>query len=216
MNKKRIIVVLIVLIALSILPPLVLGKKINEGIVTAATILGAFTSIITLVIALILYKKFGIDETVFSKRTETVFHLLRILQNKMLIIKSQEGKLILPLSNLNRGRFDGFKNVNLLFSEEYFDFMSEIFNMSGDYYLPKTIADMIKAREPSVFVYPNDIVVEEYGRVGFNAIGDDVKWGLIDGKSISLKEFVFQWVELLEFIRKWIKDHTDDPHNINI
>lgn len=188
----------------------------NDILVTGSTILGAFVSIITLVIALLLYKKFGIDETIFSKRVEIVFQLLKLVRSKTFWIETRELKLHMPLSVMDKNRFESFQDVPLLFSEEYYDFIKDIFGMADDYYMPKQIAEKIKMNEPSFLSYPTDINLDEFGKVGFASIGQVEKWGLQDNKSLTLKEFVVQWIDLIEAIKAWIKNHSNDDENINI
>jgi len=52
------------------------SETLNQTINISATLIAAFVSVMTLALALLLYKKYGIDTAVIDKRREIVFNLL--------------------------------------------------------------------------------------------------------------------------------------------
>lgn len=218
MNRKKIILVVIILISLSSLPPLLLPDHVNNIIISASTILGALISIITLVIAFILYNKFGIDETIYSKRTEIVLQLLKTIRGKTFWIQTKGLKIQVPLSvvDKDKDRFKIFDNVNLLICDAYYDFISDIFEISTNYYIPKEIAEKIRIMEPAFLSFPENLDVENLGKVMVPAMNESAKWGLEDNKQISLNDFIFRWIEVIRSVEDWIKKNSFSEQSINI
>lgn len=218
MSRKRIFFIFVILLVLSVLPPLLLSEKVNAFLVTSSAILGGLVSIITVTIAFLLYNKFGIDEVAFDKKVDTTLQLLQLIQSKKFWIRVENARLQVPLSIIDRDkeRLTSFRNVGLLFCMEYYDYVADIYSLSDNYYLPKEIAEKIKAMEIMGLAYPADLNVSEFGRVEFASISDSVEWGLADNKEMLLKDFVNQWIELVVCIKAWIKKHSLDEKTLNI
>ena len=217
MNRKKIIFILIILISLSSLPPLLLPNNINNIIISTSTILGALISIITLAIAFILYNKFGIDESVYNKRTEVILALLKTIRGKKFWIETKGLKIQVPLSVIDkdRARFEIFENVHLLFSQSYYDFIDDIFEAASDFYMPEEIAQRIKELQPSFLSFPKNINAENLGKIMVPGMHDTITWGFVDNKQVRLKDFISKWIDLIEIIEAWIKKNSS-KENLNL
>lgn len=218
MSRKRILFIVVILLVLSVLPPLLLSEKINSFLVTAFAILGGLVAIITVVIAFLLYNKFGIDDVVFSKKVDTTLELLQLIQSKTFWIQNGKVRLQVPLAVIDsdKERFASFRDIPLLFCTEYYEYVNDIYSMSTNYYLPSEIVDKIKSMEVIFLAYPSDLNVLRFGKVGFAGINDSVRWGLANNKEILFKGFVNQWIELILCIKTWIRKHSLDNKTLNI
>lgn len=82
--------------------------------------------------------------------------------------------------------------------------------------MPKEIANKIKVMESDFLSYPDNLNIDDFGKVGFPSMKKDAQWGLQNNKKITLQDFVKGWIEIIEIIEAWIKANSDNDKTLNI
>lgn len=216
MKKGTIILIILITLALGI-TPFFFTREVNETITVGAGIIGALASIITLLIALLLYSKYGVEKSVINKQTEAVFHLLTELKKTRFLILWDEGNLLqLSLDTLGDEFLMDYENKKLLFSRSYIEEVNNIWEMAEDVFLPINIVDKIRPLMVQVISWEKD--KKDYMLVivpGSSTKSEDDLFGKLNQKDMTLKEFIYKWTLVIEESKKWLKEYSNATVNLN-
>ncbi len=215
---KKIVILLVVLsiVALGITPFFV-TQNTNDALSVGASIISALASIITLLIALLLYSKYGVEKSLVAKQTEVVFSLFEELKKTRLVVKDKESMLQLFLHTIGRQFSSDYKNKNIMFSRSYFEGLNNIWQIAEDIFLPTEIA--VKIRPLMVQLISGVKSKSKHMLVvvpGYVYEGKDDFFGKLNNRDMTLQEFVNQWESVIKESKMWLKDHSNTTIGLNL
>jgi hypothetical protein len=222
MSTLKISLLTILILILSFL--LILGnQEADSTIVSISSILSGLCSVATFVIALLLYQRFGIDNTIIENKALTVFKLIDLVKSKSFNL---EGHPEFKNVWINFHRFESLKasypqmNAVLLLSESYYKAVDEIVTMSNSVFMPIEIGTAIKGIELHALGKPtvsDEIAyckLSPFQKEGSASKTDAVashpeSWGTFNAQDLTLSEFLDRWDKVIESINVWLKKNTD-------
>jgi hypothetical protein len=122
-----------------------------KGFDFASNIIGTFSSLITMVIAFLLFDQFGLKQRFVNCQTDSVIRLIERLRNFNCIIKSKKVTYQIPFSadlshrkNLIKQAGDDGKQLMFTGDPSYMNTISELIN---DFWIPSNIKNKAKFLE---------------------------------------------------------------------
>jgi hypothetical protein len=219
---KKIIILLIILFVVALgVTPFFLTQNANNALSVGTNTVSSTASIITLLIALLLYSKYGVEKSLISKQTEVVFRLLVALKKTRFLILHDggslySGALFLSLDSLGNKFFNEYKNKNLIFGMSYAVGLNNIWEISEDIFLPTEISNSIRPLMAQTISEEKE--KDEYMAVivqgHFNKAKDDLS-GRLNDKDITMQEFIDQWMLVIKESKKWLKDYSNMKVDLN-
>jgi hypothetical protein len=216
MKRKYIVIVLFLVAIILFFTPFLFEKDTNENISTGINLITGFSSLLTLLIALFLFNKFGIDTTLLDKRTKEVFGLLENLSNSYILIRgTNEFFRFIPIKPY-ADYYESYYNRKLLFSTRYVDGLPHIWKYCDNIFLPKEIAEKLKELRVYGIVIREEID-DTFLKVTIPSnAGDPDKFGIANNVEISFLEFIRKWIDLVDEIKKWIEKNSSLKSELNI
>ena len=214
---KKAIYILIILVLLSIIIiPFFFNSAQNNKIVVAANLVSALASLITLVIAFLLFDKYGLKKDFVRTQTEIVLQQLESIRTAGFIIRSKNSFLqFLPSKNRIES-YEMFYSEKLIFSQKYWEYVNHIFKLSSSIYMPKEIVEKINLLKPSMIEHLKLEEVSNYSKVTF--WGDKIEdndFGKMNGEEITFQIFYTYWIDVIDVIISWLSSKIDiDKLNI--
>lgn len=207
----------VIIILLSIL--LCLKGNPTNVISNGTNIITAICSLGTLVLAILLYNKYGIDSKLIEKNTDIVFKLIAEVNKSFFIVEGPESNnflLIVRLNNNNLNEiFSEYLSQSICFTKEYFDILDPIISLCNDSFMPPTIVEASKSLSVNCIVGIKDY--RKYAIIKRDAakLSDDNFVGLLNEKEITLGEYITKFQEFKNVIRQWLQLHSDNSVEIN-
>lgn len=229
-TRKAVIIVSVALAVTLGLVPFIVPNERGGDINASASLISAYASFLTLLIALFLLNKFGIEANVLEKQANTVLELIDRIKKLELLMRSvnQSSFLIFKPRWLfsEVGKFEDYKNCQLLFSETYFNALQEVESQMEAIFMPSSIVKAYKPLEihslstKDFTVTDNFLFVGGHRQIGnvFDVCGTSKKefFGLLNGQEISLKDYSQLWRALLHACRNWLDEHSSLRIDINL
>jgi hypothetical protein len=226
-NPKNQILLIIIIFIILLITLNFFNKNINESFNLASEILQLIFSIITLVIAINIYDKFGINKNITEKRTELLLKLLIELKglNFRVIIKSEKSislrffvsskDITKNLDGLSKDQLD----TKIIFKINDQNQISEKLKYYNDNpVLPKKIRENLNFLKPS----PGDILdfneLDNVSALNFyinDSKTEKTDW-IYNENLYNLNEFVIKFRDLFTEIEKWINEHSNLKDDLNI
>jgi hypothetical protein len=75
MKRRTIIVVIALLVTVSLLTPYLAPDGVKTYLSNVSTLIGMFATLVTLVLAMILYNQIGLDQSLLQRKADVVFAL---------------------------------------------------------------------------------------------------------------------------------------------
>jgi len=224
-HKKILVIILILTIILSVLLPFVFRnstESINDTISIIATLISSFASLITLLIAVILFNKFGIETSLLEKNTEVVFSFIEEFKQTSFLVKRKNGLLIIrPLDFPAHEYCEDYYSEKLIFSVDFFYSLENLFKIAKSPFMPKNIFE--KVRKLGFNTLTMNIKEEDFDKYSavevlgnFSDDTKDVKYGLFNGEDMTLFEFLNLIDDLKTEIVSWIEKHSNYSPDLNI
>lgn len=198
--------------------PFFLTLPRNEYLTVSANLISSLASLTTMLIALLLYKKYGIERSVIDKQTEIVVKLLYILKELTFGYEGSDGTmLLLGLDSVCYHFWKKYKYRKLLFDYGYVQGLTEIQNIAKDVFLPVEIA---KTFVPLTFHSITPVKDKQnYFKVitpgGYCNKKITYTHGLLNETEITLEDFINMWKTVIQSATNWLKKHSEMPVNLN-
>ena len=180
------------------------------------TALGTVATFATLVIAILLYDRFGLKGLFIERQTDKVLELARHLKNINLNAQAKTFTYIVHINFNTLKMFEGFppykedqtKTILLSF-EDYELFMKEIYEFKNSYWLPEKIKQKLKFLEIFGMKEVEDFNDGNYIKFSFGYSSEN------DTK-ITIPKLTFEMLNinfhaLINEIDEWIKKHSEIP-----
>lgn len=91
------IITLFIAVIVFVALPFFFTPTVNESLAVSSNIISALVSLVTLLIAVLLYSKYGVEKSVLDKQTESVLRLLTELKKTRFLCEKDDGILQLRL-----------------------------------------------------------------------------------------------------------------------
>ncbi|MEO6540068.1 MAG: hypothetical protein ABIN74_03710 [Ferruginibacter sp.] len=192
----------------------------NSVLSLSFTILGTIATIATLIIALFLYDKFGINAKFKEKQADTVLELATALKKTQLSASTKGINYLLHVKQATHSNLDiipsykADRNKTLLFSTNYEKLLSPILEFYYSYWLPKEIKEKMKFLDIMALVTVDDSSDEQYVKLIINN-EKDAFWAQSFPK-LSFEMFSINFHNLLKEVNAWLKIHSSIPVDLNI
>lgn len=194
--------------------PSFLGQTVNNTIAVSTQIISALSSIITLLIAFLLYSKYGVEKSLINKQTETVFQLLKELKKTRFVIHRNGGFLQLFLDMIGQNHFNEYRDKSLIFDMSYTNNLSNIRDITENIFLPVEIMDTIRPLIVLSITGETDKERFMIVKVSGGEKEEDFS-GKLNNKDITLGEFMDQWILVINKTKKWLREYSDIKIDLN-
>ena len=224
-DKKYIIIILILTIILSVLLPFILrdsSESINDIISIIATLISSFASLLTLLIAIILLNKFGIETSLIEKNTEVIFSFIEEFKQTSFSVKGNNFVLMIRPFHFSPHKYsENYYSEKLIFSLDFVYSLDKLFKIAESPFMPKSIFEKInKLAFTNLSMNIADEDLDKYSIVEVlgNSLIDtkDVKYGLFNSEDMTLFEFLNLIDDLKTEIVSWIEEHSSYTSDLNI
>lgn len=228
MNIFRFIILflaLIIIIAIAYFIP------VNEHTTIYIGLISALTGLMTVVLALMVYNKFGVERHLVEKRFLLVTELLTEIAKKRYTLRLLTKKRVDTYIIFFHPRYSkSFLQENdvkksMVIGRSYVNGLTKIEELSKNFLMPESIA---KKLEPLIIDYIDQtegVTVTDYYEKDYYHIEDDLHSldlekddmvGKINGKEITVEQFVHDWQEVIEETVAWINSNSSIKTNITL
>lgn len=183
--------------------------------------IAAIAAVATMIIAFLLYDRFGMSAKFIEKQTDKVFELADLLKGKVITIHTISSRYLLrPSSQCDKGfvdlpEYERDRNKIILMSrDDYERYFREILAIKSSYWLPKEIGEKMEFLDFSASSPIENSTDEMYVRFDFNASKED-EWELMIPK-MKFEDFISNYSSLVQEINKWLKKHSKIPIDLKL
>lgn len=233
MTKDKLYVLSAILLLIAVAIPLCLsysyfGEDALKVVDSISALIGAFCGVITLLIAILLYNKYGIDQSIADRNLKIVLEIVEELKKTVAFAysESKSGTYFVQLNFwntdlavLSRGPKNQFLDDIVYFKISYAYAFSRLFDLGRDPFAPKEIVEAIKRIQ---FVTLTDVKVEDraekYALISVKLeekIENDEIVGRLNNRDMTLREYVQNYQAVKESIKSWLVNHNVDSGCLN-
>lgn len=220
-NKKNIILILIFTISLAVFLPIIFREKtegFNQTLSIIGTLISSISGLLTLIIAIILFNKFGIETPLLQKNSDVVFKFLVEFKKTGFFIQGKNFGLFIRIQDDFSKNFEKRYGQKLLFSTEYSSGLNKLIKISESPFMPRSIYE--KVGKLRIYSLTFDVKEEDFDKyatvqvLGQPLIG--AKFGRFNYQDITLYEFLNIIDDLTTELKNWIKEHSNYSPDLNI
>jgi hypothetical protein len=218
MKKTKIIIWSVSILSILIfVSPFLFGKSSDlvSLVSLASTILGAVATVATLIIAILLYDKFGLSSKLMEKQTDKVLELVDSLKEISFIVQGKKMKYFIQA---NRPKLESFKDIPdykidsgkqiLISPDSYAQAIKGILLLGRSYWLPKEIKEKLKFFDVYGTQYVDNPSDESFVKLGFIFNYGETDWSSTF-PAMTFQEFNSNLYKLVDEISNWIKKYTN-------
>lgn len=214
--KKRYIILTLIACVLGFIIPLILKENSDSwdsALSLSFTVLGTIASFATLFVAVLLFDRFGINAKFKENQVDKVLQLANVLKETRISIATNQYEYFIHISQsaISRRKDVPYYNLDkqktLLFPFNYFDLIKEILTISKSQWMPQEIKQRMKFLEIVFLSKTENPTDEKYVRLDINK-GTNGVWSESIPK-IHFEMFDINLQNLLEEIKKWLKNHSN-------
>lgn|GEM_PF-1792368 len=234
MIKNKVLLLATIAVSLLIIYlSLYFDSRTLEKLTSASSFISSFASLITLMLAILLFKKYGIEKNIKDKNLDRIEELLKEISKVRLIFQGKNHwSQFFPLQKefYNLDRFDNFENNKLVVTLEFIESLNSIISFSYDPFLPKEIARAIDELKftGGTSINSTELATGNYARgsTKFTTWDSDatnfsekyIKYNNFEPKTkqITLKQYKKKWHNLIKEIHKWLNANSSINNNLNI
>jgi hypothetical protein len=227
MKKIRYVIVLALVFFLAIVVlTTCFTSDFIEGIKLGTSIISSLATITAMIIALLLFDRFGLNKRFINYQTDSLIKLIELLRNSLCTIEGKHMHYIIPLAQDLKQRKeliikenDQDKKLIFACSDENYHPLEDITQLINDYWMPDVIKRKMKFLE-LVGTYdkpPFDILPQNILKVNFGGRNSDK---YVANYEINCIEFLENIEDLNKEISDWFSKNStlklgDDLRPIN-
>ncbi len=217
MKRREIIILLIVIAIIIFTVPFFFDKATNDNIVSGVNLIAGFSSLLTLIIALLLFNKFGIETSLLEKQTNQVFELLENLNKSIILVRGNHVFMRFNPAKPYQKFYEKYYDRKLMFSTRYVEGLENVWKYCDNVFLPKEIATKLRGLQ----IYMISDIKEEVNEDDLKVSApfkseENEKFGKGNNKDILMIDFVSNWNDLIEEIKKWISTNSSVKSELNL
>lgn len=175
---------------------------------------GTIATVATLIIAIFLYDRYGLEGKFIEKQTEKVLELADLLKGKTIRVKAKDFDYFVRPSRKQLADFVGFapyqrdhKKIIIISPDDYELALRNIITVRRSYWLPQPIKDKMTFLEFAAFGQLDDPQDEKYVRFDFNESKFE-NW-MITLPEMTFEEFNNNLHDLVLEIENWLSKHSN-------
>lgn len=220
-RNKNIIWVIAIISIIIIALPFFLDSFVNQDISVSASIISALSSLATMIIAILLFDKYGIKKSRVEKQSETIIQFFKIIKDLSFWMHSNISFLqYKPDSNLEAVYEFSYK-TRLYFDDTYIKTISDLSDFGYDINMPRSVANKIKILKPYSMIpiekkdVPDHCFIVTMHSLGKKNIIDKV-FSRINDKDLTFFDYHNLWIEIIDEAKNWLSKNDIDINDLNI
>ena len=229
--NKILLIILILLISGAIILPFSFQTDIKEAINISGYLISTIASTVTIIIALLLFDRFGVSKKTLDKKVEIVFKLLEAIKSKTIYAEyeSDSGVEYFAAISISENLEQLITNKEMLGKDILFNYedinngLSEIHQFRASIWLPVQIRKKIEKILFFSVSSVNDSFLQENKcvKIYFDLYPEarkekEVKWYKTNQKETTFNEFLFNLEDLVAEIKSWLNKHSSSDLELNI
>jgi hypothetical protein len=229
-SSKILFTILILSICGAIVFPFWLYIDIKEAINISGYLMGTIVNVVTIVIAFLLFDRFGVSKKTLDKNVETVFKLLEVIKSKIIYTEYESESGIYHSAILISDNLDEYKkneimlNKVILFNyEDINNGLDEINQFSTNIWLPVHIREKIQKLSlvsasaiKDISILKNNCVKIYFHLYPEERKEKDILWYMTNQKETTFIEFLSNLEDLVFDIKTWLNKHSNNNLELNI
>lgn len=185
MKKKQIIIASSILCMLGFSFPffMIPDKDLVTILSFSFTALGSIATVLTLVVAIILYQKLTIDSLVVERQTNKVLELIDILKGHTVRIHTNKVVIMSRFTIENQSYFndplikEALGDALITREEDFNNFINQILNVGNSYWMPSEIREKLEFLRITGFLNVDEDEINNFSKLTFNhTVRDSDKW----------------------------------------
>ena len=230
--KKLFLILFSALLLVSVFVPLLRNTSGEDSIHVIdhiSFIIAALCGIITTIIAILLYDKYGLDKKIIDKNLEVVLQFVDERRKTTIYIHSESkigGGYAMMINFWNNPIEKGslmtrYLKDKLFFSLNYGYALNNLYEISKHPFMPPEICE--KFQKITLHVLPE--ITEEDKKNGFAVATSSVNIlelddkdqiiGKLNGHDFTVGEYINKYTEVRDAIKQWLKAHNVDDSSLN-
>lgn len=217
--RKRIILITIISLVVVILASFILNQTIIDQLKDAFSLISGLASFVVMILAILLYDKFGIDKSIKEKNLESSLKLLEVIKKTSIKIEGNKFVLFYQVGIVSINIFEDHYKTKLLLPNNYFDTINTVTKFANDLYLPNQIKMKLDKLVPQVLGVTIDSLNEkDYAKVIINnSKVEEWKFNMLNNnEEITLFDYLIKWDDLISTIKEWCEKNSDSKIDLNI
>ena len=230
-TSKILLIILILLISSAVILPFCFQTDVKEAINISGYLISTIVSAVTIIIALLLFDRFGVSKKTLDKNVETVFKLLEVIKSKTICAEyeSDSGVEYFAAISISENLKQLIKNKEMLGKDILFNYedinngLSEIHQFRASVWLPvqirKKIEKILFLSVSSVndsFLQKNKCVKIYFHLFPEARKGKEVRWYKTNQEETTFNEFLSNLEDLVAEIKTWLNKHANSDLELNI
>ena len=210
------------------------GSSTLQSVSSALSIASPLSSLMTLLIALTLFNKFGIEKDILEKNLDAVSRVFDVLTKTRIFVDTNDGSWhgITLLRDLRKGRLSEFGRYGdkiVVGDASVLGGMEKLSALGESIFMPKEIAICIEKIPAAsiIFVKDADKNPQKYALIQFPdakkmafpvELGkevEDKRVGLLNGRELKLAEYLQMFDDLYKSCQKWLKTNSSINLDLN-
>jgi hypothetical protein len=185
----------------------------NSTLSLSLTIVGTLLTIATLIIAVLLYDRFGINSKFKEHQVDKVIELALLLKDTNISVSTNQFTYFIHRSKssiLRRNEFPPYKidsNKTILFPNNYDELFKAVNVIRNNYWLPIELKNRMNFLEIYGLASVEDPLDEQYVRLDINNSAEEV-W-MVSFPKITFEMLNVNLHDLLKEIEDWLKKHSN-------
>jgi hypothetical protein len=221
MKRPILILIFLISIIIAIILPFCLREKtesLNATLNLTATIISSIAAILTFIVALVLFDKYGIEASLLEKNTTAVFTLLEEIKLNRFYVHGPRFALNIEMHNPYFPHLEVYYSEKLLFPSEYYNGLNKLLSISASPFMPKSIAEKTKKLQFSVLTF--DVRKEDFDQYSVVNISGQPnvngEYGRFNNEDMTLFQFMNIIGDIKTEVINWIKDHSSYSADLNL
>lgn len=230
-SSKIFLIILILLISGAIIVPFWFQSDLKEAINISGSLISSIASTVTIIVALLLFDRFGVSKKTLDKNVETVFKLLEVIKSKTIYAEYESDSGVEYNAAISiHENLEQFKlNKEMLEKDILFNYedinngLSEIHQFRASVWLPvqirKKIEKILFLSVSSVndsFIKKNKCVKIYFHLYPEARKEKEVRWYKTNQKETTFNEFLSNLEDLAAEIKSWLNKHANSELELNI
>lgn len=230
--KKSLLYIFTALLVVSIVVPLLLNTSSEDAIHVIDHIsfsIAAVCGIITAIIAILLFDKYGVDKKIIDKNLEVVLQFVDELRKTTIYIHGESkagGSYAMMINFWNKPieKSDFMSRClkdKLFFKLNYGYALNNLYELSKNPFMPPEIGE--KFQKITLHVLPE--ITDEDKLHGYAVATSSVNMlelddkdmiiGKLNGHDFTVGEYIDNYMEVRDAIKQWLKTHNVDDSSLN-
>ena len=230
--KKKILISALILFILILLLPFILSHEVLNKFNTGFSMVSGLATFVTVIIAALLFDKYGVDKSIKDRNLESALKLLETIKSTTVLIKWEKGLIQYRPTTFPMQIYEDSYSMKIAFTSDYMKQTDYLVKFFENVYLPKKIREKLDVILPhSIQHYSSDVDSKEYGLVFISKQNDKhLSWnykdekekvgsktfGKLNGTEIMLYDYLLMWEELIEAIQDWCTKSSDSKIDLNV